>query len=110
MAFIQFGRQMEPGLHFLVLDGLFVMKVDENKTSNVEKQSNIPTQKVGLDPENLVSPPRWSPDGEWLVYHLCITEFLLLGGKNTHLQNSSIRWFSSSIVYRGPIPYLEDIY
>ena len=56
---------------FFGMDGLYVMKVDENKPRMlINIQFSDP--KSGLDPENLVSPPHWSPDGEWLVYHLCV--------------------------------------
>jgi hypothetical protein len=58
---------------FFGMDGLYVMKADENKPRKlIDIQYSVP--KSGLDPENLVSPPRWSPDGDWLVYHLCITK------------------------------------
>ena len=59
---------------FFGMDGLYVMKVDENKPRML-KNIQYSDPKSGLEPENLVSPPRWSPDGEWLVYHLCVTEF-----------------------------------
>jgi hypothetical protein len=58
---------------FFGMDGLYVIKADENKARRL-----IPIQfsypKRTLKPEYLVSPPRWSPDGEWLVYHLCVTK------------------------------------
>ncbi len=59
---------------FFGLDGLYVIKADENTAHRlIAIQFSDP--ESGLKPEGLVSPPRWSPDGEWLVYHLCVTEF-----------------------------------
>jgi len=55
---------------FFGSDGLYVMKADENNPRMLItiRFSDI---KTTLKPEYLVSPPRWSPDGEWLVYDLC---------------------------------------
>jgi hypothetical protein len=55
---------------FFGIDGLYVIKADENKARKLiaVQFSDI---KTTLHPESIVSPPRWSPDGEWLVYHLC---------------------------------------
>jgi hypothetical protein len=39
----------------------------------IDRQFSDP--KSGLKPEGLVSRPRWSPNGEWLVYHQWVTEF-----------------------------------
>jgi hypothetical protein len=56
---------------FFGVDGLYVIEADENKP---RKLINIQFSdiKTTQSPEDLVSPPRWSPDGEWLVYHLCV--------------------------------------
>jgi hypothetical protein len=73
---------------FFGLDGLYVMKADENKARRLIA-IQISDPKSGLSPEYRVSPPRWSPDGEWLVYSLCVEDICPLDymstGQNNHL-------------------------
>jgi hypothetical protein len=55
---------------FFGFDGLYVLNMDENKTRRlitIQFSDLYGGRKHG----RFVSPPHWSPDGEWLVYHLC---------------------------------------
>jgi Tol biopolymer transport system component len=53
---------------FLGLDGLYIARSDGSDVTQLVDQPMFDPYHVSLP---IVPIPRWSPDGEWLVYHVC---------------------------------------
>jgi hypothetical protein len=59
---------------FIGLDGLYVMRADENQPIKIYNTSFFDPWKSG-SPYFRVPQPKWSPDGNWIVFHQCINGY-----------------------------------
>jgi hypothetical protein len=68
---------------YIQADGIYLMNADgtqKRQLINRELGDPRPGQYIGSD---LNATPRWSPDGQWIVYHRCDTGMSCLVNKNT---------------------------
>jgi Tol biopolymer transport system component len=89
---------------FIDLDGIYVMAADGSQIRQLAKHdlSNPPfyPKEIMIAPPN----PRWSPDGKWLVYHICV-EQCLGAGNDSIFKIEVATGNETEIVDDGQYPY-----
>lgn len=61
---------------YIGLDGLYVMEASGSDRLQLVKRFFFDTKTKAGSPWSPTPIPRWSPDGEWVIYHRCSTEKL----------------------------------
>jgi tricorn protease-like protein len=81
---VQLGDGINPSwspdrsqIAYIGLDGLYVLSLDKQEGIRLVNQPFFSPWSGG-SAWDLVTTPRWSPDGEWLIYHRCDSDKLCM--------------------------------